>query len=366
MPRKRPKTHDISRKRKQELLSDPRCIKDPDLSTNFTDAYQLSDGGVLLSTLGEGGVVYESREEYVALMAEIAERNATLEQLQLVSDSDEFLPQGEFFTEEVTSRLMPEEALRLVDEALGLEENLSQRSNYLYLYPTEQEDIPLAQRRGLDFIDLNDLMVLVRAPIEQVTQAFSQMRQAEFEHDIYEREVTITGQDFIVFQFQGHLWTLIHELGFSSEAPLGNEDAQVLAGLLSTRAIFYGVSDTCGFIGYELYDRGVSVEMLSFEDGDPEADVEVDERQGEFRSAQGVYQFRSQLRQLRTEENQNPHDPELSPNPYDVVEDFFRAQDAYAPAFFESEGFSVGEQVTFRIEGLDRDDFERTDYVVLK
>lgn len=359
MPNKRPKAYDISRKRVQELIRDPCCIRDAELSDSFTDAYQLPTGAVLRSHLafGERGIVFESREEYVAF--ETPRYEATSEPPQLDNDSDEFLPQDQIFWSADISRSM--------DQAADLEGNLSRSGNYVYLYQTEQEDIPLEQRRGLDSIDLDDLLVLVQAPIEQVTQAFSQVRQAErCEHDVYDREVKIIGQDFIVFQFRGHSWTLIHELGFPLDSPLGDEDAQELSGLLNTRAICYAVSDTCGSIGYSLYEHGTSVEMLSFADGDPEDDREVDESQGEFKSAVGVYQFQSQLRQLRTEENWNPYDPELSQNPYEVVEDFFQEQDAYVPAFPGPESFSVGQRVTLRFEGLERYDFERVDHVAVR
>lgn len=358
MPKKR-KAYDISRKRVEELLSDPRCIKDPELSDSFTDAYQLPDGAVLLATPGERGVVYELREDLVAVMSEFAEYVKSLQQTQSDDAIDKSLPQGE--------ELFPEEVLGRRVSSMRLERNLSQSGNYVYLYQTEQQNIPLAQRRGLDWIDLNDLMVLVREPIEPVTQALSQVRQAELcERDVFEREVEILGQDFIIFQFRGHPWTLIHQLGFPLESPLGNEDAEALSGLLGTRAICYAVSDTCGSIGYHLYDHGASVEMLSFADGDPEADVEVEEVKVSSGQREESTSVQSQLRQLRTEENWNPYDPELSQNPYEVVEDFFQEQDAYVPAFPGPESFSVGQRVTLRFEGLERYDFERVDHVAVR
>lgn len=60
----------------------------------------------------------------------------------------------------------------------------------------------LEQKRGIESIDLNQFFVLVKAPIESVAQAFSQVRQADiWERDVYDRNVGFVGQSFIVFQF---------------------------------------------------------------------------------------------------------------------------------------------------------------------
>ena len=73
--------------------------------------------------------------------------------------------------------------------------------------------IPIEQCRGIESPDCNDQFVMVRASIQIVAPALTQIRQATlWEQDVYDREIEITDQDFIVFQFRGHSWTLIHHL----------------------------------------------------------------------------------------------------------------------------------------------------------
>lgn len=200
----------------------------------------------------------------------------------------------------------------------------------------------LEQKRGIETIDLNQFLVLVKAHIEPVAQAFSQARQADiWERDVYDRQIEITkGQGFIVFQFRGHPWTLISEINFVPyRTPLNNKDAQTLSRLLQSRAIYYRVSDTSGYIGYELYENGSSIEKLS--------------------SEEEIYlEFQSQRCQLK---------PEDIGNAYNFVYDFMLEQDVYIPALFRV----VNQQGYLRLKGpelenLVQNDFERLDYIALR
>jgi hypothetical protein len=72
---------------------------------------------------------------------------------------------------------------------------------------------PIEQRRGIDSIDINQSVILVRTPIEQVAQTLAQILQADsWERDAYNREIELLGQDFVVFQFRGHPWSTIHQM----------------------------------------------------------------------------------------------------------------------------------------------------------
>ena len=222
------------------------------------------------------------------------------------------------------------------------------------------KDVPLEQRRGIETTDLNAQLFLVRAPIEQVAQACRQLRQvALWERDVYEREIEIQGYSFIVFQFRGHPWTVIQELSsLYYSVPLEDKDIQSLSGLLHTKALCYFVSDTSMNIGYHLYDCNESIEKLYFtHECEREMDEDDDENNDDDdMEAQGTYQFQSQLRQLKAEDIGNA---------YGFIDDFLREQDAYVPAFFSKVIFRVGQRITLRIKGIEHDDFERMDYVVL-
>lgn len=58
------------------------------------------------------------------------------------------------------------------------------------IYFVREEGIPLEQRRGLETIDRNLVFVLVRVSVEQVSQAFSTLRQMNvWVRNAYECEI---------------------------------------------------------------------------------------------------------------------------------------------------------------------------------
>lgn len=186
------------------------------------------------------------------------------------------------------------------------------------------------QYRGIESFELNDYFVIVQAPIESVSEAFNQTKHATlWERDVYEREVNIAGPGFIVFRFQGHLWTLIHGVNFPAYSE-ATADAQTLSRLLSVRALSYAVSDTSDYISYELYDKGLFVERLEY--------------------VEGSVQFKSQLRQLEVEDIGAA---------YKFIDNFMREQDIYIPALFRAE-LEVSQRVTITLEGLTPDSLETT------
>ena len=72
------KGHNLSWKQVQQLLEDPSCTKDLELSEIVgRDIYQLPNGSVFLLIQGAGGVVYELREDLVSLTSEPTFRKRT-------------------------------------------------------------------------------------------------------------------------------------------------------------------------------------------------------------------------------------------------------------------------------------------------
>lgn len=216
---------------------------------------------------------------------------------------------------------------------------------------------PIEQCRGIETIDLNDSLVLVRAPIEQVAQALNQLKQVVvWERDVYEREVEIQGYGLIVFQFQRHPWTLMRELPILSYSVLlEDKDAQSLSHLLYTKAIFYLVSDTSLSIGYHLYNCGESVEKLFFT-SELEDELDLGKEDEEEEDVQGTYQFYSRIRPIRSGDIKDP---------YEFTEEFFQAQDAYIPAFLSKVIFRSGQRITLAFKDFKRDDFIRMDYILI-
>lgn len=217
--------------------------------------------------------------------------------------------------------------------------------------------LPLEQRRGIETTDLNDNLVLVQASVEQVVQALGQLRQvAVWERDVYEREIEIQDYSFIIFQIRKHPWTLICKLSFLTyHVTFEDKDVQSLSSLLHAKAIHYLISDTSLSLGYHLYNCGESVEKLFFT-SELEGEMEDDEDEDENEEAQGTCHFQSKLRQLKAEDIENV---------YSFTDDFLRQQDVYVPAFFTKVYFRCGQRITLRLKGIEHDDFEQMDYVVL-
>lgn len=208
--------------------------------------------------------------------------------------------------------------------------------------------------RGIESLDVNDAMLLVRAPVEQVAQAFSSLRHVDvWRRDAYERPVPGMALSFVVYQLRGHSWSVIWTL---TEAPFMHgfdlPDAEALSRLLQTRAVLYTVSDTCCSIGYDLYEQGELVEKLFYEPGSEE-DLAPSE-------------FYSRLRPVQA------HDIEDS---YNFVEAFMLEQDIYVPALLNSyrgsaafrlEGYRADRHIgdtSYSPDHFTRSDFERLDYL---
>lgn len=203
------------------------------------------------------------------------------------------------------------------------------------------KDMSVEERRGIESIDINQELLFVRAPIESVAEKFSRARRADlWERDIYDRPIEITSESYIVFQFRGHPWTIVQQLKCQPGGLVfGEGDAITLSNFLSTRAIYYKCSDTCGYIGYNCYDGGAFAEMLYFEE-------EIS------------FLFVSQLRELTTEDIDSA---------FSFTDAFMREQDIYIP-LVHYENVKVGDRVNLRLKGatldnLERNDFERVDYI---
>lgn len=199
----------------------------------------------------------------------------------------------------------------------------------------------IEERRGIESVDRNQDLVLVRAPIESVAEKFSRARRADvWERDIYDRPIEITAESYIVFQFRGHPWTIVQQLQYQpGQLTFGEGDAITLSSFPSTRAIYYKCSDTCGYIGYNCYDGGAFAEMLYFEE-------EIS------------FLFASQLRELTTENIDSA---------FSFTDAFMREQDIYIP-LVHYENMKVGDRVNLRLKGptldnLVRSDFDRVDYL---
>ncbi|WP_460201825.1 ankyrin repeat domain-containing protein [Scytonema sp. NUACC21] len=256
----------------------------------------------------------------------------------------------------------------------------------------QYHNTPILQRLGIDSSNLNDRYVLVQAPIDDVSRALSQIRNATIWcRDVFEREVILTDVCFVVFRFFGHHWTLIHEENMTLSYHIGNgkqeileeqlqdmlkvEDAQALSKLLQTKAIYYGCNCTTNNSRYELFDKGECLEEFYYSCNENFADEKL-VSSDECLIAHKHFRFRSKLRYLSlgeivkhqsTEDEDFDKESSVSIDSFKFVDDFFKSQNAYIPAWgSHGWGNNAGRRVTLSVIGLDPEDVERMDFIAVK
>lgn len=221
-----------------------------------------------------------------------------------------------------------------------------------------QRKLPVCEWRGLVSDNLNDRLILVQATVAQAAEALCHVRGATvWEQNVFEQEVELTNECFVIFQFAGHTWTVIHEKNiYSWHDGLNSQDAQRLSQHLQVKVIYYSVSDTAGAIGYELYESGELMEEFdSYCDHDYRDQMESG---GEPDTIYGrSWKLYSKLRQINSSEIQQE---------FDFVDAFFKSQDAYVPAWGGlSHICGTGKRRKLQVTGLDPADLQM-DYVAVQ
>jgi hypothetical protein len=214
---------------------------------------------------------------------------------------------------------------------------------YFGFYVTDRDDVHLRQRRGIGSIDTNDRQILIHAPIEDVARSLGQVIQiAQLELDACGRQLEIQHHGLVILQFQGHAWTTIVAPWFNFSYysyQLKSETAGLWSQILNTDAIYYQVSDTGSYIGYQLFNRGNSIETLFY--------TSSEDRKSEFESS---------LRQIEPEY--------FIYNAYRMVYNFMVERNIYIPSFRWNDACGANQHLLFQIKGLKCTDFVRIDYAV--
>lgn len=204
----------------------------------------------------------------------------------------------------------------------------------IYFRKSSKEN--LSQCRGLDAIDINLWIILVKESVERSAQAYSSLKQMTvWERDIYNREVVIHHDSTFIFKFQGHLWSMI----FTPFMLTPEEDAQSISRILSTDVIYYYGSDTSGTKHYHFFNNGISVERFYYETG-------------------VIKEFDSQRRRIDVD----------NVKPYKFTNNFIHEQNAFVPCliwdFPEYEKkFVTGNRTILYFEDLCASEIARMDYL---
>jgi hypothetical protein len=163
----------------------------------------------------------------------------------------------------------------------------------------------ISEMRGVVTFDTNEIILLVRAGVEEVAAEFAKLKKLKtWVKDFCGKEVTVKSPCYLVYRLEGHTWTIVEPYQSGNEYP-EQADAKALSKALKTTAIFYGNSDTGGATAYDLFDRGKRLEH--------------------FESTDEGLEFESSVRDVLA--------PEDGPEIYPFVDAFIRQQDAFVFAW---------------------------------
>ncbi|MEO0839743.1 MAG: ankyrin repeat domain-containing protein [Cyanobacteria bacterium J06643_5] len=251
-------------------------------------------------------------------------------------------------------------------------------------------EIPVSQWRGVDNIELNDHCVIVKASVEEVSQALYQIRNANiWQKDVFEKEIEMTDICFTVSKLSGHNWTAIRDENITVsynfqnldaelikqqwENQIDEKDAKAISELLQTQAIEFGCSDTSCSVGYTLFDCGQTVEEFNYCcDSDLITKDEKPAENNECVIVSDRFNFRSKLRHISIDEipqheaNDDDYfdkESEIDIDEFKFVNDFIKSLDAYIPTWGGSNHNGAGKRKILRIIGFNSEDIERMDFI---
>jgi hypothetical protein len=135
---------------------------------------------------------------------------------------------------------------------------------------------PWAERRGIESIDRNAIVTLVRVPLDRLSDLLAE-RAIETHHDVVGSEIELNDSFAFAFQIVGQSWSILltHEVVDSegtTESLIPSETELSLC--LNQQVIYLTISDTCGSIGFFLDENGKNVESFAGDEDEMEEDSE--------------------------------------------------------------------------------------------
>ncbi|MEA5505828.1 hypothetical protein VB735_22480 [Halotia wernerae UHCC 0503] len=128
---------------------------------------------------------------------------------------------------------------------------------------TKQFMRPWSERRGIESIDRNAEVVLVKVPLDQLSNTLAE-KAIESRHNVIGTEIEVSGTFVFAYQLVGHPWSIV----VSDTLHLQSTELAQLSKQLEKPVIRLIVSDTSGIIGYNLFEGGRLVEYFQGEEGE--------------------------------------------------------------------------------------------------
>ncbi|MDB6124718.1 MAG: hypothetical protein JWQ71_3711 [Pedosphaera sp.] len=181
----------------------------------------------------------------------------------------------------------------------------------------------------------------VKAPIEEVSAAFAEFRNAESSFTDVPRVAAGSDDDLeqfvAVVQIKNNPWTVVfRSLLWVDESHLEDvpQEARELSARLKTKAVTFFAEDTSGAMSYEIFENGKSLESAEWESG------------GEF------FSFKSTLRKK----------PDLEEVGDEFADEVFREQGIYLPSCYP---MSDGEKHWLAVDEVSASAIVRADLIEL-
>jgi hypothetical protein len=126
---------------------------------------------------------------------------------------------------------------------------------------------PWSERRGIESIDRNDAVVLVKVPLYQLSDVLTEKAIAS-QRNVIGAEIEVSGAFVFAYQLVGHPWSILISGHWSYPSILESSELAQLSKQLGQAVINLFVSDSAGEIGYDLFEGGELVEYFRGSDGE--------------------------------------------------------------------------------------------------
>ncbi|BAY80083.1 hypothetical protein NIES25_65710 (plasmid) [Nostoc linckia NIES-25] len=182
---------------------------------------------------------------------------------------------------------------------------------------------PWSQRRGIESIDRNAEVVLLKVPLDRLSDVLAE-KAMESQRNVMGAEIEVSGAFVFAYQLVGHPWSIMVSGLLDNPSILQSSELAQLSKQLGQPVIRLLVSDTASEIGYDLFEGGELVEYFRGSDGeltdnshkygihpqlyllfpypDDYAEEDDDFEEDEDSEAQQTAYFWSRLRQVTAEE----------------------------------------------------------------
>ncbi|MCW5317653.1 hypothetical protein GTQ43_28920 [Nostoc sp. KVJ3] len=180
---------------------------------------------------------------------------------------------------------------------------------------------PWSERRGIESTDRNAAIVLVKVPLNQLSDALAEKAIAS-QRNVMGSEIEVSGAFLFAYQLVGHPWSIMISGDLSYPSILESSELAQLSKQLGQAVIMLLVSDSANTIGYDLFEGGELVEYFRGADGEltddsneygiqsqryllfpyPDDLDDDDLEDDEYSEAQQIAYFWSRRRQVTAEE----------------------------------------------------------------